>query len=175
MMQIDMCTPRPYSRINLIQGSRGCFCDFPPRVLLGSRPGGDIEGWADEKNMRWREGAEFDEIARKYRHPLWISAGEVAKPLGGHGGLDFMMDLRWVYCLENGLPLDMDVYDLASWSSVVPCSAESDRRGGAPVDLPDFTRGAWRTAKPISIGAVDLAKWGFDNEAAQYGRVKAVY
>ena len=81
--------------------------------------------------------------------------GEIAKVKGGHGGMDYVMDLRWSYCLRHGLPLDMDVYDLASWSSVVPCSAESDRNGGMPVELPDFTRGAWRTAKPAEIGDVD--------------------
>ena len=76
--------------------------------------------------------------------------------------MDFIMDLRWIYCMQNGLPLDMDVYDLASWSAIVPCSAESDKKGGVRVDLPDFTRGGWKTAKPITIGDVDLIKMGFD-------------
>ena len=67
--------------------------------------------------------------------------------------------------MQNGLPLDMDVYDLASWSSVVECSRKSDLAGGAPVELPDFTRGAWKTAKPRAIGDVDLAKMGFDAAA----------
>jgi hypothetical protein len=75
------------------------------------------------------------------------------------------MDLRWAYCLQNGLPLDMDVYDLASWSSIVECSRKSDLAGGAPVELPDFTRGAWKTAEPRTIGDVDLAKMGFDATA----------
>jgi len=79
--------------------------------------------------------------------------------------MDFIMDLRWAYCLQNGLPLDMDVYDLASWSSIVECSRKSDLAGGAPVELPDFTRGAWKTAKPRAIGDVDLAKMGFDATA----------
>ena len=95
-------------------------------------------------------------------HPLWRDAGKAANAVGGHGGCDYMMDIRWIWCLQNGLPLDMDVYDLASWSSVVPCSASSDRRGGEPVELPDFTRGAWRTAKPQEIGTVDLGKMGID-------------
>ena len=52
-------------------------------------------------------------------HPLWKAAGEIAKEIGGHGGMDYIMDLRWAYCLQNGLPLDMDVYDLAAWSSII--------------------------------------------------------
>ena len=70
-------------------------------------------------------------------------------------------------CCQRGLPLDMDVYDLAAWSSIVPCSAESDMRGGEPVELPDFTRGAWATAKPVSIGDVDPREVGIDPNAVK--------
>ena len=157
MLQMDFTTPRPYSRINLVQGSRGCFWGYgwPARLAVAKKPGGEI-------GKEWMPQKEFDEYAAKYRHPLWKSVGEIAKKVGGHGGMDFIMDLRWAYCLQNGLPLDMDVYDLASWSSIVECSRRSDLAGGAPVEIPDFTRGAWKTAKPRAIGDVDLAKMGFD-------------
>ena len=168
MLQVDFTTPRPYSRINLVQGSRGCFWGYgwPARLAVAKKPGGEI-------GKTWMPQKEYDEYAAKYRHPLWKSVGEIAKKIGGHGGMDFIMDLRWAYCLQNGLPLDMDVYDLASWSSIVECSRKSDLAGGAPVELPDFTRGAWKTAKPRAIGDVDLAKMGFKlavpikNDAAQ--------
>jgi predicted dehydrogenase len=153
MMQVDMSTPRPYSRINLIQGTKGCFYDYPPRLALTKIPG-EHASWLSEK--------QFEEIRQKYKHPLWKSTGKVAKAYGGHGGMDFIMDLRWIYCMQNGLPHDMDVYDLAAWSAIVPCSAMSDKKGGVRVDLPDFTRGGWKTAKPITIGDVDLVKMGFD-------------
>ena len=165
MLQIDMETPRPYSRLGLLQGTKGCFYDFPLRIALAKRPGGDNHNhnehnaWVDEKRLA--------EIKAEYRHPLWKSAGDVALKVGGHGGCDFMMDLRWIYCLKHGLPLDMDVYDLAAWSAVLPCSAESDREGGIPVEIPDFTRGAWKTAKPLTIGAVDLKEMGYDVKAAE--------
>ena len=157
MLQMDFTTPRPYSRINLVQGSRGCFWGYgwPARLAVAKKPGGEI-------GKEWMPQKEYDEYAAKYRHPLWKSVGEIAKKVGGHGGMDFIMDLRWAYCLQNGLPLDMDVYDLASWSSIVECSRRSDLAGGAPVELPDFTRGAWKTAEPRAIGDVDLAKMGFD-------------
>ncbi len=151
MMQLDTSTPRPYSRINLIQGTKGCFYDYPPRLALAKTPGAHA-GWLSDAD--WKKARE------EHRHPLWKAVGEIAKKVGGHGGMDFIMDLRWAYCLQNGLPLDMDVYDLASWSAIVPCSAASDRRGGVPVEIPDFTRGAWKTAKPRLIGSVDLAKMG---------------
>ena len=160
MLQMDFTTPRPYSRVNLVQGSRGCFWGYgwPARLAVAKKPGGEI-------GKDWMPQKEFDEYAEKYKHPLWKSVGEIAKKVGGHGGMDFIMDLRWAYCLQNGLPLDMDVYDLATWSSVVECSAKSDKGGGVPVELPDFTRGAWKTAKPRMIGDVDLAKMGFDAKA----------
>jgi len=151
MMQVDQTTPRPYSRINLIQGTKGCFYGYPSRLALSKTPGGEA-GWLAD--------ADFKKAMEEHRHPLWKSVGAIAKKVGGHGGMDFIMDLRWAYCLQNGLPLDMDVYDLASWSSIVPCSAESDRKGGEPVELPDFTRGGWKTAKPVSIGDVDLKTMG---------------
>ena len=153
MLQLDKATPRPYSRINLVQGSKGCFADYPPRLAITKRSGIHA-GWMNEK--------DFAEARKKYMHPLWKQVGQAAKTLGGHGGMDFIMDLRWVYCLQNGLPLDMDVYDLASWSSIVPCSAKSCRNMGERVEIPDFTRGAWKNAKPIHIGDIDLKKMGFD-------------
>ena len=164
MLQHDLSTPRPYSRINLIQGSKGFFRSFPenaPQATFAKKPGGDAMGWKD-KEYELYEGERFKELREKYGHPLWRRVGQAAKTVGGHGGMDFIMDLRWIYCLQNGLPLDMDVYDLASWSAIVPCSAESDMNGGIPVAIPDFTRGAWRLAKPAEIGDVDLEKMGFD-------------
>ena len=82
-------------------------------------------------------------LVEKYKHPLIRSIGEEAKKVGGHGGMDYIMDYRLVYCLLNGLPLDMDVYDLAEWCSLIPLSAISIENGSAPVEVPDFTRGAW--------------------------------
>lgn len=79
----------------------------------------------------------------KYMHPIWKELQDVAKKVGGHGGMDYIMDYRLVYCLRNGLPLDMDVYDLAEWCCVVELSRLSIENGCAPVEVPDFTRGAW--------------------------------
>ena len=58
----------------------------------------------------------------KYKDPIHKELEETAKKVGGHGGMDYIMDYRLVYCLRNGLPLDMDVYDLAEWC----CMAEPD-------------------------------------------------
>ncbi len=71
----------------------------------------------------------------------------MAKTVGGHGGMDYIMDYRLIYCLRNGLPLDMDVYDLAEWCAISPLSAISLEHDSAPVAYPDFTRGAWNKVK----------------------------
>ena len=94
-------------------------------------------------------------------HPYWRAAGEIGKKIGGHGGMDFLMDLRWVYCLQNGLPMDMDVYDLATWCSICELSERSVRNGSRPQDVPDFTRGGWKTAPKLGLVDVDLAKMNF--------------
>ena len=120
----------------------------PSRVVMTSPAGRKFDQKAAE------------EIREKYRHPLWKAAGEIAKKVGGHGGMDFLMDIRWAYCLQNGLPLDTDVYDLATWSSLIDLTERSVKSGSRPVEFPDFTRGAWKTAKPVDIDGIDLAKMG---------------
>ena len=153
-LQHNVATPRPYDRINQIVGTRGLM-----RGIEGS--GYSIcfekelcDGGA--KSYFDREKAEA--LRREYRHPLWKTAGELAKKVGGHGGMDFMMDVRWAYCLQNGLPLDTDVYDLATWSSIVELTDRSVRSGSRPVECPDFTRGAWKTAEPFAVDGIDLSK-----------------
>ena len=84
-----------------------------------------------------------DALLEQYRHPIQIELMERAKKVGGHGGMDFIMDSRLIYCLQNGLPLDQDVYDAAEWSCIGELSAASIENGSMPVVFPDFTRGEW--------------------------------
>ena len=152
MVQHDVTSARPYSRINLLSGTQGCLNDYPFRIALAEKPGDSAHSWFGPEKT--------NEIYNKWRHPLWKVAGELAKKMGGHGGMDFLMDLRLSYCLQNGLPLDMDVYDLATSCSLCELSEKSALNRGASVDVPDFTRGGWKTAKPLGIETVDLEKMG---------------
>jgi hypothetical protein len=152
MLQHDVSSPRPYSRINLISGTKGMAMSYPDfRVALEEKTG-------DGKAHKYMTPEEAEKVRQKYMHPYWKVAGEVAKKVGGHGGMDFIMDLRWSYCLQNGLPLDTDVYDLAAWSAMVELTETSVDSGSRPVECPDFTRGAWRTAKPFAVNEIDLSK-----------------
>jgi Oxidoreductase family, NAD-binding Rossmann fold len=140
MVQWDEQLPRPYTRHNFLQGTKGAFGGFPNRIAIEGN-GKDADSWI--------QGANLKEWYDKYDHPLWRRIGEIAKKNGGHGGMDFVMLWRIVYCLRNGLPLDQDVYDGVSWSVVTPLSETSVANRGRSMDFPDFMRGDWATRKAI--------------------------
>ena len=159
MVQHDVTSARPYSRINLVSGTQGILSDYPLRIAMTANPG--------EGAHSWFSAEEVERVRQEYRHPLWKVAGELAVKMGGHGGMDFLMDLRLCYCLQNGLPLDMDVYDLAASCSLCELSERSALNRGEPQDVPDFTRGGWKTATPLGIESVDLEKLGITIDDVQ--------
>ena len=163
LLNLSCSVPHPYSRMNTIQGTHGILMDYPLRIDVEDTPGsGPHEVRDPDFNARFDQ-KRTAELRQKYKHPMWKMVGDIAKKVGGHGGMDFIMDLRWVYCLQNGLPLDMDVYDLASWSCLCEVTEKSQAMRGAPVDIPDFTRGAWKTMKPLGIVTVDMSKMNLGN------------
>lgn len=141
MVQWDETSPRPYSRHNMIQGTKGTLAGFPNRIA--------IEGVNDYH--KWAENEAWEEIAVKYEHPLFKRMGELAKKMGGHGGMDFLMLFRMIECLRNGEPLDQNLYEGCFWSVVGPLSEKSVKEDGMPQVFPDFTRGDWKTTKPLGI------------------------
>lgn len=138
MIQHDVSSPRPYSRIHLVSGTKGVAMKYP-------QPGRISTG------HEWLDDAAMKELESKYAPPIVQKVGELAKQIGGHGGMDFLMDWRLIDCLRNGLPLDIDVYDAATWSSIAPLSEQSVANRSKTVDIPDFTRGAWKTNVPVDI------------------------
>lgn len=165
MIQHDVSSPRPYSRINRITGTRGTFAggefaygeksvtvEWPVRFGWEDVPGSGVHTYFPESKQK--------ELREKYKHPYWKQAGEIAKKVGGHGGKDFLMDLRWAYCLQNGIPLDTNVYDLASSCVIAELSERSVRNRSNSIDFPDFTKGEWRNQKPCGINQVDMSKMG---------------
>jgi predicted dehydrogenase len=138
MVQHDVTSRRPYSRIHLISGTKGVASKYPSpeRVAFGHE---------------WVKEEELKELYAKYTPPIIKHVGDIAKQIGGHGGMDFIMDWRLIDCLRNGLPLDQDVYDGVSWSSVMALSEKSVNNQSRTVDIPDFTRGAWKNNKPVNL------------------------
>lgn len=141
MVQWDETSPRPYSRHNMIQGTKGTLAGFPNRIA--------IEGV--NNYHKWAENEAWEELAAKYEHPLFKRMGELAKKMGGHGGMDFLMLFRMIECLRQGEPLDQNVYEGSFWSAVGPLSEKSVQEDGMPQVFPDFTRGNWKTTKPLGI------------------------
>nr|WP_299388438.1 Gfo/Idh/MocA family oxidoreductase [Allomuricauda sp.] len=145
MVQWDETSPRPYSRLNLIQGTQGTLAGFPTRVALE----GGVEGVTKDHHS-WVEGDKLAVLYEKYDHPLYKRLNETTKG-SGHGGMDGIMMYRIVECLQKGLPLDQNVYEGCFWSAVAPLSERSVASGGAPQPFPDFTRGNWNSTKPLAI------------------------
>lgn len=144
MVQHDTTSPRPYDRLHLISGTKGMARKWPrPAIAL------------EPNAHQYLKTEEYDKLMAQYEHPLVKQIGEKAKKVGGHGGMDFMMDYRLIYCLRNGLPLDQDVYDAAAWSCIVPLSEQSVNNRSGSIDIPDFTRGEWETAKPWPVVTVE--------------------
>ena len=133
LIQHDVVSPRPYNRHHTISGTKG-FAQQYPVQQLALKP--DAHRALNSEDMQ--------ALFKEYEHPIITEIGEVAQRVGGHGGMDFIMVYRLVYCLQNGLPLDMNVYDGVSWSSVIPLSEFSLNNGSYPVKVPDFTRGGWQ-------------------------------
>lgn len=144
MIQHDTTSPRPYSRIHMISGTRGIAQKWP------------VEGLAFEPNAHeWLPKEEMDKVLKENQHPLVEKIGEKARKVGGHGGMDFIMDYRLIYCLRNGLPLDQTVYDAATWSAIVELSEISVKNNSQPVSVPDFTRGVWEKTPPLGIVTIE--------------------
>jgi hypothetical protein len=133
----DTNLPRPYSRIHLVQGTKGLFQGYPDRVYIEGRG----------KPHRWEQASEY---LAEFDHPLWKDIAEQAKG-AGHGGMDYMEDYRLIKCLREGLPTDMTVYDAAALSSLVGLTVQSVANRSRPVNVPDFTRGRWQVHPPLDI------------------------
>lgn len=139
MIQHDVTSPNVYSRIHKIVGTKGSALKYPapPRIANGG------ENWLSEQEMKVLE--------EKYQPAIVKKVGELAKKVGGHGGMDFIMDWRLIDCLRNGLALDEDVYDAALWSSISPLSEWSVVNNSNSINVPDFTGGSWVTNAPVDI------------------------
>ncbi|MBA2563268.1 MAG: Gfo/Idh/MocA family oxidoreductase [Chitinophagaceae bacterium] len=139
MLQHDVSSPNIYSRIYKISGTKGSSLKYPlpARLAIGD------EDWLSEE--------EYKKIEDKYQPAIVKKVGEMAKQVGGHGGMDFLMDWRTIDCLRNGLPLDIDVYDAALWSSIAPLSEWSVANKSNAITVPDFTAGSWKTNEPVDI------------------------
>jgi len=137
MVQHDVSSEHPYSRIHLVKGTKGMAVKYPKELIAIG------DNWLKDEEMKKITDEHTPEIVKRF--------GEQARAVGGHGGMDFIMDWRLIDCLRNGLPLDENVYDGALWSSIAPLSEWSVANRSQTIDVPDFTCGSWKTNKPHGI------------------------
>jgi hypothetical protein len=139
MLQYDISSPRVYSRIQTISGTKGISQKYP------------LPGRISQGKDEWFNDKEMKVLTDKYTPEIVKRMGDLAKEIGGHGGMDFLMNWRLADCLRNGLPLDQDVYDAAAWSSIVPLSEWSVANGSNSIKIPDFTCGSYLTNAPLDL------------------------
>ena len=139
MLQHDVTSPRPYSRLHTVSGTKGFVQKYPKEGIA-------LEPSAHE----FLNDEARDSILELYTPQFVKDIEDKAKEVGGHGGMDFIMDYRLIYCLHKGLPLDQDVYDAAEWSSIIELSLKSVENNGMPVEVPDFTRGSYKKLKTVT-------------------------
>lgn len=172
-IQHDVMNPQPYNRLYQLTGTKGFANKYPSEgyavdakqlAAAGHKPKVD-----NLSSHGFMPESEKQALEQQYQHPILKKYGEEAKEVGGHGGMDFIMDSRLVYCLQNGLPLDMDVYDLAEWCSLAELGTLSMDHNNASVAIPDFTRGHWNDVKGFRHAFAKA-----DDEKAVETKAKAV-
>ena len=145
-IQHNVMSPQPYNRMYKLTGMKGFCTKYPDPKIYVSKKGASDMGLADMAGKisghNFLPKEEYDALMKKYYHPILKKFGDLCREFG-HGGMDYTMDARLVYCLQNGLPLDIDVYDLAEWCALAELGALSMDNGCAAVSFPDFTRGGW--------------------------------
>lgn len=149
-LEHNVASYRPYDRMYQLVGTDGFVNKYPVSGICLRPTEENKQVVPDHENLQSHGFVSEEtkqELLKTYMHPIAKDIAERAKQVGGHGGMDYIMDYRLIYCLRNGLPLDMDVYDLAEWSSIGELTRISLENGSAPVEIPDFTRGAWQRLK----------------------------
>ncbi|NNK80949.1 MAG: Gfo/Idh/MocA family oxidoreductase, partial [Flavobacteriales bacterium] len=146
MLQFDVHSGSPYSRINKVIGTKAVHQGYPSKVYIDEPS--ELKFWGHD----WLEKEAYDELHSKYKHPMIIKLESIAEKFKqGHGGMDFVMMYRLITCLNLGLPLDLNVYDGVSWSAITPLTEISVAEKSRSVDIPDFTGGKWKIKSGLEI------------------------
>ncbi len=145
LLQFDVHTGRPYSRINKVVGTKAVHDGYPSRLYIDDEK---LQFWGH----KWLSDEDYLSYRNRYMHPL-IKKLEGIKDnfKQGHGGMDFVMMYRLIRALNNGQPLDMNVYDGVMWSAVTPLSEMSVASKSMSIPMPDFTGGEWSKSRHLQI------------------------
>lgn len=137
----DTSSPRPYNLGFRVQGTNGIWQDNH----AGELNAGLIYFEDKSKPHTWENSEAY---MKEHDHWLWKKYENVAAG-AGHGGMDFFVINSFIECIKQKTDFPMDVYDLATWYAITPLSEKSIEAGGKLMNIPDFTKGKWKTRKPI--------------------------
>ena len=145
MLRHNIALPRPYSRANLVQGTRAIFSEDKNAVHI------------DEvhEHGHWEP---MEEIYKKYDHPLWQSYDPAATD--DHGGMDYLVMSAFAESARNHTQPPIDVYDAATYMAITTLSEQSVAMGGLPQAFPDFTHGKWTSGRKVCGGEYCLDQEG---------------
>ncbi|MEX0882535.1 MAG: acetylgalactosaminidase, partial [Cyclobacteriaceae bacterium] len=138
MLQHDISSPRPGSRFQLISGTNGIIRHYPQPARMAT----SHDGWFSEEKFNVLVEEYTPEMTKRFNQR--VRGTQNRENLRSYARVN-EMDWRLIDCLRNGLPLEMDVYDAALWSSITPLTEWSVANRSNSVDVPDFTAGAWKT------------------------------
>ena len=145
LLQFDVHTGRPYSRLNKVLGTKAVHEGYPSKLYIDSKK---PEYWGHQ----WLDNEAYNEYKLKYKHPIIKKLKTISKDFKqGHGGMDFIMIYRLIRCLNLGLPLDINVYDSVMWSAITPLSELSVAAKSQSITIPDFTAGNWKKERSLEI------------------------
>ena len=137
LLQHNVMTPRPYSRLYQIVGTEGYAQKYPEPLLQFSET--KLRELGIECNEEVLPASVRDELLKRFLPDYVEQLLPIARQLDPRGGMAYFMDWRLIHCLRNSEPLDMDVYDMAEWCCISELSRRSIENGSTPVAVPDFT------------------------------------
>jgi predicted dehydrogenase len=135
-LQHDTNSPRPYSLGFRVQGTEGLWMDVNKSIYIQGK---------SAKEDQWEDAQAWLD---KYDHPLWVRWSKDTEG-AGHGGMDFFVIHAFIESIKRQTPTPLDVYDAATWSSIVPLSEQSIELGHQTIEFPDFTGGQWMYREPV--------------------------
>lgn len=144
-LRLDTTLPRSYSREFTVRGTKGMYEENTNSVFLDGEP----ESF--DTNVYYREN--YDSARRfeaEYLPDCWKNVTKETLE-AGHGGMDVFSFQTFFQALRTGAPMPIDVYDAAAWMSISCLSEQSIAGGNIPVEIPDFTHGAWKTRAPLDV------------------------
>lgn len=127
-VRYDTSSSRPLhsTTIHGLQGEKAAYQSTTGEIWIEGRS----EKYAWEPFSKYLGGFDHEDWKRHEKEAMKT----------GHGGADFFTVKAFLDALRSGGPSPIDACDAATWSAITPLSAESIRKGGAPVEFPDFRK-----------------------------------